>query len=673
MQSQTAIFVPDQETKDRVLPRTSHFAWRNTAGDKLLLLGVCILPLLASSALLVTTLENRTSTGRFLSFVTNNRATTQIIVYLISNFLASLNVYSVTKLINFATRIHLLQWPLSIDRISLVQATLTRSFATSLPAPMVVTSLITIALFAIPNVLWTGALTPVLTNTTIIEINGLKIPQYTTGSNQTWSNNNRIGDQTCTTVTNQNGVFSDCPISVIERSLLSRAAQATSNLTQTFSKNDNSHYSYVDRSYGVGSPAGLVDENLYNNNGGPNLLSYNYTEPGYYSSVPCFQNVSTDFHLEKIQDGKPGNGIPYIYYALGLFPNSPAGDSADFFSVVGLNGDSDIAVVAAKRKQGTNIILLTAGSRYIELNETQCEVDLTLTNFTVHVNVADKLIYVRPTSSMNVAGTTPPSFDPTAGLATSLMDQINALGMSSTTLYMSVIGEALISNIRSAANRTTNSSSPSSSLLPPSSAANSAALADSFSAMLDELLVFIGSSQFFIPASGAGDFSTVDAQLTVSVIRVGDSSYVFATFGVCVVLLAGFFVEACRTNVWNQLPRWDFSNTKDLMQASAVAGADVVNEMCEGARARDVQWAGGGSGAWFEGWWKGRQQSWTEGDEHKGRSPIQLRVGKKVFKSYQIQRECCEKCCMGGKEGQGAKLTAVSMWTRRAKDVARLK
>jgi hypothetical protein len=204
--------------------------------------------------------------------------------------------------------------------LKFIGAVATRRFVSGVPAAVCATSIVIVLLFAIPNILWTGALTPILTNSTILEVGVLKIQQYSFSSNATWSNNGRVSDTQCTTVANKKGIFSDCPVGVLHSSLLSRTAQATSNVTQICSKNDNSHYAYVGRSYSVGSPAGLVGESLYGGRTSPNLLPYNYTEPGYLTTVTRFHNTSSNWHLEEIQAGKPGNSIPYIYYAVGYFP-----------------------------------------------------------------------------------------------------------------------------------------------------------------------------------------------------------------------------------------------------------------------------------------------------------------------------------------------------------------
>jgi hypothetical protein len=277
-----------------------YFAWKSDPLAKLVLLFTSLVPLLPSTYLLVYTLTDRRSTGPLLAFVSNNRTTTQIVVSTVSAILACLNVYTVTSLLNFATRIHLLRRPLTLTMLKFIGAVATRRLVSALPAAMCTTSVTMVLLFEIPNILWTGALTPILTNSTILETGVLKIPQHSSSSSATWSDNPRLDHTACTTVTNKKGIFSDCPVDTIHSSLLNGAAQATSNLTRTRSKNDNSHFSYVGRSYGVGSPAGLVDENLYGGYSSSNLLSYNYTEPGYLTTVTCFHNASSNWHLEEI-------------------------------------------------------------------------------------------------------------------------------------------------------------------------------------------------------------------------------------------------------------------------------------------------------------------------------------------------------------------------------------
>lgn len=628
-----------QELDDKSRFTTTHLAWKSQLNEKASLALAAFFPLVVSILLFV--YNKKKETGCILAFVLENRVTTQIIVTLISTALASLNVYTTTKLINFYIRTNLLKRHFSLEVISLTRGVCTQSWATGLSKRSLFASASMLSLFAIPQPLWTGALTPDIVNTTIVKAGALKIPLFSPSTQGDWSQNYRIGTS-CYTVMNDLGVFSRCPVSVIQSNLLSRASQATRNLYHT--KDDNTQYSFRGRSYGVGSSAGLVDQNLYNGSDDVNdLLAYDYTEQGYNTHVNCFLNTSIDFYLQEVQAPQPAsNGIPYVYYARGVFPNKR---TLDYFAVVGLDKDSDIAVVAAKHNGGQNVILITTGINYVSLNRTQCEVTFTPTKFDVHVDVANKSISV----SISEIKPTTPSFDPADGLAATLMDQINALGMMSTTLFVSVIGNALLSNI----NVTTSDSYSSSSTSSPKTYS---AIADSFYVMLDSILVFMGSSQFFL----CDDFTTVDARLTVRAVRIGDRKFVCAALFMCSVLLSVFFVETCRTKVWQRLPRWDFVDTKDMVLASAVAGHDVVIEMCQEATTREMQWAGGGC------------DGWSSATSKKSMPTLGLRLGKKVISATQTCKEGDAHGYSDAIENPEVQLTAVSLWTRSAEDVAPL-
>jgi hypothetical protein len=257
----------------------------------------------------------------------------------------------------------------------------------------------------------------------------------------------------------------------------------------------------------------------------------------------------------------------------------------------------------------------------------------------VGVDVAHKLIDVQPITTTAVAAV-PPLFDPTSGIASTIITQLNGLGMISTSLYTSIVGDSLMSNTAGA----TTTSSP------------FAAMADSFTVMLDDLLLFVGSSQFFVPAAGAGDYSTVDARLNVRAVRLGDAKYVLATFGMCVALLVAVGAEAVRTSAWRRLPKWDFTDTICLVLSSAVAGNDVVAGMWRDGGGREVKWTGGG------GWGEGKEPEGREG-QCSGEVPVQLKLGRKVVK---VAQQAQDRDTMAAEE---VRISAVSLWTSGATGV----
>ena len=304
-------------------PLISKIAWQSSLDDKLFLVLATVPALIVSISLLALSIRDVRSTGSLLSFATDDRATVQIIVSVLSSILSTLNVYTVTRLLGFATRVHLVRRSLSLDKLRLVSAITTRTIASDQPVQMLLLSTIVLLLFAVPNYLWTGALTPVSTTATVIAGNALMIPNYSPFSNNTW---NYSGRDPCDSVVNEMGIFNNCPIDVLQSRLLSHAAQASSNSTQTYPKLDNTHYAIIGRSYGVASSAGLADDDLYVNRDRSFLLSYNYTEYGYNTQVHCIHNETSAWGLRLVQPGTDPlglGGVPNVYFAMGHFPNTP--------------------------------------------------------------------------------------------------------------------------------------------------------------------------------------------------------------------------------------------------------------------------------------------------------------------------------------------------------------
>jgi hypothetical protein len=614
LETVTSVF----DTDSRSTSSDYHSTWLSGLLDKFLIIASTLIPLTISSILLGATVLDLHSTGLVLNFILYNRATAQIIVSIASAIIATLNIYTITKLVNLATRIHLLQQALSLNKLKFIIAALTGRFVHSLPAGLCFTSGLLVFLFALPNTLWTGALTPVVINATAFEASALKIPQFPSTANKTWAFNPILTYADCNMTTNSKGTFSNCPVDILQSSLLSAASQATSDLAPARFKTDNSQYSYTTRSYGVGSPVGIVDDNIYSRHSRSNLLSYKYSEPGYLTSSTCFRNTSSTWHLKEIQPGKSKNGIPYIYYAIGHFPNNQD-NHTDFFSMIGMAGNASIVALSAKRYANRTVILITAGSDYDVLNQTQCEISFVPTMFNIHVDVVEKLITVQPGGSVPAT-----SFDPTGKIAGNVIDQINGMGSMSNSLYSSNIGDALMSNI---AALNINSTLPSPELF--------SALDDSLSVMMDGLLLFISSSQFFDPNAGAEDFFKVDAHLMVQAVRFGQAEYVFLVFSMCGSILLAVMFEAYRTGAWRGLPRWDFADTTSLVLASAVAGNDIL----------EVTPRDGIVGL------AGPRQVRAAGE-------MQLRLGRKVLAKDEYRN------------GQGG--GAVSFWTNHARDVVPL-
>ena len=136
-----------------------------------------VLPLGASIFLLNAAVCERTWTGSFLVFVLNHRASVQIISSIAAGILAAFNVYTATRLLQFAIRIRLLQKTVSVTNLKLFGAICSRSIPFSLPFPMIIVTILLVILCTFPYLLWVGALTPVVSRTTMEGHNLIKIPK----------------------------------------------------------------------------------------------------------------------------------------------------------------------------------------------------------------------------------------------------------------------------------------------------------------------------------------------------------------------------------------------------------------------------------------------------------------------------------------------------------------
>jgi len=134
--------------------------------------------------------------------------------------------------------------------------------------------------FAIPNILWTGALTPAVESKTAI-VERLPIAGYSSSSEWLWSNNNLLQYyiNNCTGISSSLGIFTPCPAATLLSGLIGKATQATANTIGSHPKHDNSRYSYIGRSYGAGSSVGLTDEHF--NKTYPNMLHSRRTDTWY--------------------------------------------------------------------------------------------------------------------------------------------------------------------------------------------------------------------------------------------------------------------------------------------------------------------------------------------------------------------------------------------------------
>lgn len=193
---------------------------------------------------------------------------------------------------------------------------------------------IAVILSLIPGAVWTGALTPVIVND--VGLPGRFItPLFTSSTGNNWNSefvlykNGQIWNHvdSCKTVSDARGFLSSCPVPGYQGQLLLSASTATPNepnVTRKHPKLDNPGWSYLGRSYGVGSAIGLKVPMTTKHNAVP--LFYSFHEHGYIADVKCSRNDSSQlkFVLEDDSAYYP------VYELTGAMSNVPQNLSDDY-------------------------------------------------------------------------------------------------------------------------------------------------------------------------------------------------------------------------------------------------------------------------------------------------------------------------------------------------------
>jgi hypothetical protein len=532
---------------------------------------ILILPLVLSVALVP--LRDSRSLGSFRQTVRLYRAQVSAIIQIISTLLGLLNVLTVTTLVNYATRLRLLNHQTKLLDVVFFTTVELQRLDLSLSTGRVAICLGLLAAAQIPGALWAGSLTPVSTYAQK-GIGAIKVPNFDAGTEDIWNSqfklrNDRVWnylDRCNNSLLPSNGYISTCPVPDYRQQLLEGAswASAATPLERNHSKIDSPTWMYHGRSYGFGSSLGVVvPENIH-----PSfeLAGYEYLEAGYEASIHCVKNASTAFgYTAKQRDP----GYETVWIMQGRLPNTASGDSEDYplLSWAYENEDRPSPVLgwAAVSHEGKNMIAITANERYPVFNRTQCEVFFEPTHKIVHVNQTEKVITVRNiTKADEVSLDTHEELEPTGTLTANVMRSIRLLSRMGTALYISDLGEPLSRNLQNLRNR--QSAQDDDELR---------AVEDFFTAMIDDLLIAFGAAQVHYANSTAQE---LPINGTFAAIRLGRDVFIFSLATINVLLFVVTVVEAVRTRFWVALPDFDPTKIQDVVMAM-----DFGARKCAGA------------------------------------------------------------------------------------------
>lgn len=510
--------------------------------------------------------SNWTDTGRFYQLITNNRATSQIFVQVISQCLGAVHVHVLCTLINFATRLRLTKRPTALDQLKFRSALCGVRLDWSLPLRSLLPLMIFAAMVLLPGALWAGALTPVVTSTYLVSRPSpahskwpdLSVPRYSSASERYWQNITWLRPQP--SIRNEKGVFTYSPNYDLQGRILNLAASASSrdNSTRKHDKIDDSQISYMGRSFGVGSSVGLVDGLLNSSS----TLSYNNTETGYRAKVECIMNSTSLWNLRTVETAEDLT-YPNIYSASGTH----ASGAFDNYVACGLRGSGDIVVLAGQAYKRQNLFSIAAGKNYDYLNGMQCNVTFSPTNFSVNVNLTQRTIAVTPLPPhMPVK-----DINPDGGLINITMRMLTSFSQQNAcNLYTSIIGSTFQSNIKNL--NASRKATPNASRI-NNTAINLQGVEDSLNSMLDNVLLAYSSAQLMV----AHDYYQVPTTALVLSVRVGEPKYIYSisTINFLVVLL--FLLEAIRTKGWNGLKKFDFMDIKSVVIGTSMGGTAIAN------------------------------------------------------------------------------------------------
>jgi hypothetical protein len=495
-----------------------------------------------STVLVVATSQGWTISGSLYDDIVTNRTTYQLVIQLVSTLLGLIYTSILCRLVNNAARLRLAGG--SAVRMSSLRAWAAMSipnFEFGVPIRYMLPLLVVSTFGIISSALWVGALTP--SASIVQQQHGLVIPSYRNTSLIKEYPSEIKG--TGPTITTKDGLFSYSVGIKFLGSLVASAASATTadGSVRKHAKLDNTQFSFSGRSYGVGSPVGLTDASVRNL---PLAGRYTYQEQGYLASISCIYNSSTDFKIGE-------ETVPRTYPVSGNLPDSVEGP--EFSEYIGHTPDTIVAIgVAFSTRSPRRYMAIAASDSYAELNTIQCALDFTPTMFNVTVGIASRNISVQPAGQIA-------DFDLERNLTRTVVRQFELIANDMTNLYVSIVGDALMSSVTALR----------ASIASPKRMDSSTTLRgveNAITAVTDDMLAAYASAQLMV-----GNLSQVaTADVSISTLTVGQRPYIIAIAVINLVVLLVVIEELIRTKVWHGLPSFNLADPTSLVAASFMGG-----------------------------------------------------------------------------------------------------
>lgn len=482
---------------------------------KLALVAAVILPLAPSIALLAFIILKRTWGGDFVWWVYSDPADVQVIVSMIVSTLTYFNVLIISKLLwdfvgfrpsdNFVFKFLLSNVGMDsdpdeaskkVDKMTWKQWY--EFFTKEWTWKDFLKGCACFGLLYAPHIIWVGTLTPHVVPVAGDAASYRLAPDYSSATTGTWADNSKGSNRAdCHPYGGDARFYSPCIASEVSSYVYTDIASAyyTSDpdllSIWEHTKPDNSSYSYIGRSYGVGSAAGIVQPFISVDKGIPDGV--NYTELGYVTSVNCFRNSSSAFQLARQQSATSSSFTSF--QADGRLPNSNQNVSS-YFIVANTGNEDAVGWQTESSNQEHLLAIAVAGNYYSNLSNIQCQIQFTSTNFFVSTN--DTAYETTVERGQPEAG-----FDPDGRLANTAVSQLGLISQYQSSPYTSDLGDALQSNFLDDGVFSSNDTEQLS------------LVADALAVALDDILGYVAASQLALHAAKDVQFTPLVRRVSI--------------------------------------------------------------------------------------------------------------------------------------------------------------
>ncbi|KAL6857453.1 hypothetical protein ACO1O0_004888 [Amphichorda felina] len=519
---------------------------------------VLLLTTPASIFLLYCSVNQVRYSGPFFTFIVSNRPSVQFSVQIIANMFAVAQDFVLCRLINFAVRRRLVRRGMELDTLRLWTDAMVPRINWELPWQLCLPLLLFVSATMALRGIWAAALTPVELWTMVDD--RVPIPSW---DNTTYIHEypSEIGKQGAT-LQNHKGRFSYSVGLQHLGSLLASASSAspTDGKPREHRKMDNSRYTYIGRSYGVGAAAGLVDSAMEDD---ALALAYSYQEDGYDTDVRCVYNTTSDFRIEETSE-------QWVYAVKGELPDTDVGP--EYSNYLGYDGSNIVAIGVAMFSDSNapdlplrRYLAFATGRSYDFLDRVQCEVDFVPTRFNITVDMRGRNVTVQPTTG----GPPVKDIDPSRRLKGTVMRQFELIANDETNIYVSMVGTALNASVTDLRTRMVAQGSITMDVREADIVLE--AVANSVRVMADDMLGAYAAAQLMV----GGFKKSVSSTTRMSAIAIGEMEFAVGVFVINAVIIVAFVVEVVRTKWWRGMPKFDLADMRQVAAGASQGGSGL--------------------------------------------------------------------------------------------------